>query len=145
MSAYALPSPFVDRLPSAPRKAHAQWVEVATLSQSPPWLASALRAVTDLGRLGNDWDGYGSPPLAHESLKSAREVLGHVGDLDVPWPEVAPVTGGVFFHWQLGAREVEVEVLPNGTVDYLLCEGLEGADETSRERRVLSRLHLSIG
>ena len=43
--------------------------------------------------------------------------------LPLPTPRVCPVTGGgIHFAWQVQDREVEIEILPDGSAEYLVVE-----------------------
>ena len=49
---------------------------------------------------------------------------------DLPLPQVVPVPGGgVQLEWRHGRREVEIEILPDGTMEFLRVEDGEPRDE----------------
>lgn len=69
----------------------------------------ALKALTD------DWDGYGSPAPAVDTLIDALNVLRRFMPGSVAVPAVAPTTvGGIQFEWHRGGWDIEVEVTPSG-------------------------------
>jgi len=100
----------------------AEWNRVTPRSAALSWLVTTLQALARLARLPNNWDGYGSPPIQPAALASAHRFIAAVEALPLPLPSVAPVTGGgIGFTWQLENRELEIEVLPDGTTQYLMA------------------------
>jgi hypothetical protein len=84
------------------------------------WVLPALQAVVQLAHLQPNWDGYGSPPLSLLAIRAARRLVKTLKRLPMPVPQVFPVTGGgVDFSWQSDSRELEVEILPDGSARYL--------------------------
>lgn len=87
---------------------------------APPW----PQALAELATLPDNWDGYGSPGLQAAAVKAAFQLLAAVEKEGLPAPHLCPVTGGgVGLAWQVGSRELEVEILPDGTMGYLTVEG----------------------
>lgn len=85
-----------------------------------PRLAGPLETLTNLARLQDNWDGYGSPPLRPVALKGAIHVLLASDIENPPAPYVGPVTGGgVQMEWRTPTRELELEILPDGSVEYV--------------------------
>ena len=123
---FAKAQPFY-RLNSEP-----QWGGVTPLAQATPWLRSSLRKVTELAQLPSGWDGYGSSPIQQPAIERVSEVLTALSYLDLPYPQLFPVPGGgIQIEMRQGNRELEIEILPDGSIEYLLAlsngEMLEGA------------------
>lgn len=61
----------------------------------------------------------------------------------IPSMRIDPVSGGgVQLEWGIGARSLEIEILPDGSVEYLVVEGkdmLEGAVNDQTMLRLLLR------
>ncbi len=81
----------------------------------------AFEAVLErMARLPTNWDGYGSPPLAKAALLAARRLLEVLESFSLPPPAIRPVSGGgLHFEWQTTERELEVEILPDGSAAFL--------------------------
>lgn len=87
-------------------------------------LQVSLLKVAALSRLQADWDSYGSPPIRSEALRSAVVILQIVDSLRPGTGHVTPVAGGgIQLSWRRGERELELEVLPDGSAIYLKAEG----------------------
>jgi len=85
---------------------------------------AALLDVAALRRLEANWDSYGAPTISAEALQSATLVLQLVDALQPGSGHIAPVSGGgVQISWRRGDRELELEVLPDGSALYLAAEG----------------------
>jgi len=78
-----------------------------------------------------NWDGYGSPPIEQAALRKAITLLEAIQRYDLPTPEICPVTGGgIGIDWQLHPRELEIEVLPDGSAEFLMVEGEKMGSKT---------------
>jgi len=98
------------------------------------WLANASRKLSELSRYPNDWDSYGSPAISITALTNAIHFLSSFV-FHTPAPVIVPVPGGgIQFEWQAGRRELELEIDPNGRIEYLKV--LE--DETTEEGEMAS-------
>ena len=53
-----------------------------------------------------NWDSYGSPPPTKAAIDTASRLLENLG---VPFPFVAPISGG--------GIQIEITILPDGTVE----------------------------
>jgi hypothetical protein len=108
----------------------------------PEWQTSALDALSRLARLGDNWDGYGSPPLRPAALATAHQLVRTLEQLPLPVPHVCPVSGGgINLTWQQATRELGIEILPDGSAQYLtvMTEPVTGQEETHEERLPLDR------
>lgn len=84
----------------------------ATEGEGPLWLLEAAVRLETLSRLGPNWDSYGAPPLRHEAVRTAFDLLLALSDSSTPVPQIVPtVLGGIQFEWHQGGIDLEVEVL----------------------------------
>lgn len=107
----------------------AAWNEVLPLTDLPSLLVDRLR---ELSLLGDDWDGYGSPRITEPAKQAAVKLLSVMWSYSgIPSMRLDPVSGGgLQFAWEIGTRGLEVEILPDGAVEYLVADGddmVEGA------------------
>lgn len=107
----------------------AAWNEVLPLTDLPSVLVDRLR---ELSLLSDDWDGYGSLPITEPAKQVAVKLLSVMWSYSgIPSMRLDPVSGGgLQFAWEIGTRGLEVEILPNGSVEYLVADGddmVEGA------------------
>lgn len=107
-----------------------QWSDVIFVSQLSQWQVQGIKKLVEIMALPQNWDSYGSPPPSQGAVSIAIELLMGI-DLDYFLsPRVVPVAGGgVQLEWSLGTREVELEVLDDGSVEYLRIEDGQPFDE----------------
>lgn len=88
------------------------------------WLRDCVQSLLRLVQSPHDWDGYGSPPVQQSALETAILLLAVVFDRSqISAPAIMPVSGGgVQLGWHIGHRELELEVLPDGSAEYLTVE-----------------------
>jgi hypothetical protein len=74
------------------------------------------------------------------SLRLVRKIAElDLGDL--PVPHVAPVPGGgIQLEWRVGDRELELEILPDGAIEFLRAERGEPVDEAALDSAQLHSL-----
>ena len=119
----------------------AQATEVTHVESA--WLSSAIRALLELRKLEDDWDGSGSPPITPSAVECARALLVALEIDDPPEPQIVPVPGGgLQIEWESAERELEIEILPSGAIEYLTVEkglveeenhlGVDGIDDARR-------------
>jgi len=116
------------------RSGNVQWNSVTPLEGVDLWLRSAQRKLTALTRLRADWDGYGSPPVQAGAIARVADLLAVLAKLDLPNPELFPVPGGgLQLEFRQGNRELEIEIRPDSSIEYLLVEN--GTDMREGEVR----------
>ena len=116
------------------RSGNVQWNSVTPLEGVDLWLRSAQKKLTALTRLRADWDGYGSPPVQTGAIARAADLLAVLAKLDLPNPELFPVPGGgLQLEFRQDNRELEIEILPDSSIEYLLVEN--GTDMREGEVR----------
>jgi hypothetical protein len=105
---------------------NAQLSEIVPFFDATPEFIDALRAISDLMQLDDNWDSYGSPRIQRAAVERAVQVLRAADKQDPPPPRIVPVSGGgLQIEWAAGARELEVEMLPDGSIEFLRVEGNE--------------------
>jgi len=109
--------PAFDHIDSG-RAIHASTSELvpASLSDTAPWLYSALSQLHDLQSNGREIPGVGDLRITELASTQNRTVLAviRVGET-LPAPTLYPVSGGaVGMKWNVGKREVDVTTFSNG-------------------------------
>ncbi len=110
---------------------------VTLLADAGPWLVDTLRAIARLTTLGDNWDGYGSPPIQSAALESARRLVSALEMEELPAPSLGPISGGgIGIVWRVDARELQIEILPDGSVEFLIAavDPETGEEKTQEER-----------
>lgn len=100
-----------------------QWSEVTSLWRSQPWVADATRAMAKLAALRSNWDRQESPPPLRSAFATLNRVVRELDAFDLPSPHISPVSGGgLGIEWHEGRRTLSIEILPEGTLEYLKAE-----------------------
>lgn len=103
-----------------------QWTGVISLvDQSSPatWLRAVAQKLDLIRSAGPNWDHEGGGPIEPRILNIASELLAPLASLGLPVPRIAPVLGGgIQFEWDVAGKELEVEILPDGTVEFLTAD-----------------------
>lgn len=83
-----------------------------------------LREIHSVASLPANWDSYQSPPPTPAAITSAVAQILRIDLSNLPAPHVAPVSGGgIQLIWQNGGRALDLEILPNGNLEYLTSAG----------------------
>jgi len=91
----------------------------------------AIKRLSRLASLPEDWDSYGSPPPSEEIIDISAQIF-QSGDYssDLPAAKIDPISGGgIQIAWNLEERELEIDVLPNKSIEYLKVERNEPVKE----------------
>src|SRR2546428_23001 len=97
-----------------------QWTQVTPYAEARDWFVDAIRYVGEIGKLQANWDTYGSPAVTRLAKEQAIRILLQLSRHALPEPQVGPVSGGgVQFEWNIGPRSLELEVLPDGRIEFL--------------------------
>ncbi len=97
-----------------------QTLEVVPGGNLGTWQTQAIKRLFQVAELPADWDSYGSPSPSKQAVSMAIWVIHAITLDDLPVPNVVPVPGGgIQVEWQCGARELELELLPDGTLEFL--------------------------
>ncbi len=101
--------------------------KVISLLNLSSWQLNTIRAIAKLARLQDNWDGYGSSKIQPKVLATAFRLVLEVQIEEPPTPHISPVPGGgIQLEWQTSTRELELEILPDGSIEFLTV--LEGND-----------------
>jgi hypothetical protein len=108
-----------------------QWSGVIPLEQLHMWQLQALRDINSIASLPTDWNSYGSRQITSDATgKAIGLIVGLTGYSEMPRPHVAPVSGGgIQLLWRNGEQELDIEVLPNGSTEYLISLGEDCIDD----------------
>lgn len=103
----------------------AQWTAVVTSTTGDlVWTRDVTAKLDAIAALPHNWDGDGGDPVPHRIVTAAGELLLPLARMQPPVPRIAPVLGGgLQFEWHIGDRELEIEIMPDGTIEYLTAEG----------------------
>lgn len=105
--------------------AQSQWSGFTVIVHSQ-WETQAVKGVLRIQKLPSNWDSYGSPAPTRKAVDASLMLLWQIirlGLEDLPVPHVVPVSGGgIQLEWQVGRRELELEVLPDGSAEFLKVE-----------------------
>jgi hypothetical protein len=88
----------------------------ASLSDTAPWLYSALSQLHHLQREGCAVPGVGDLRIAEPASIQIRSVLALIdANVTLPTPTLYPISGGgVGMKWDVGSREVEFTIFASG-------------------------------
>lgn len=101
------------------RRSTIQWCDVQGVGGFSRSKVESIKSLFELKNLPANWDGYGSPPLSTNALSTALSLF--LTDIeDLPAPRISPVSGGgVQLIWRIGGRELDLEALADGSIEYL--------------------------
>jgi len=100
-----------------------QWVYVFHVFNWSPWQVDAVKRILQFQLLRDNWDSYGGHPPSFDVILTAYSVVRNITLDDPPKPSIVPVPGGgIQFEWRKGRRELEIEVRPDGSIEYLKIE-----------------------
>lgn len=118
-----------------------QWEPVSLTYAMPTALQSMFDKLAELSELPENWDTYGSQRIQPAAKKTASNLLWRVYSLGMPVPHLVPVSGGgIQMEWQQNKRELELEILPNGEILFLVVDENEGMQEGRVPHRLLPTL-----
>ena len=112
-----------------------QWAQITPLLDLGVRARGVMSCVREIASLPAGWDGHGSPPLCEPAKAVAARLVSGTDLESLPTPHVSPVSGGgVQFEWRVGPRELEIEVLPDGSIEYLaVLDGTQMVEGTLDE------------
>lgn len=100
---------------------NSQWERVTALSDSQSWIRESFRKLNGLSKLAENWDGYGSRPIQPVAIRQAASLVEQLSKFSIPAPQIFPVPGGgLQFEWKSAKCGMELEILPNGTMEFLI-------------------------
>lgn len=88
-----------------------------------------------LERLPHGWDTYGSPPIQECAVMAAYRLLHVIRSEGYTSPTYVGAVpgGGLQFDWSSSGRELEIEILPDGSIECLRVSG-DDAEESALAR-----------
>jgi hypothetical protein len=108
----------------------AQWSKVIQARTLSRWQKQGIETLKSVLSLPENWDSYGSPPPTKNAEQTAMAIL---TEIDIEFfiaPCVVPVSrGGIQLEWELGTRRLELEILDDGSAEYLQIDGNEPKGE----------------
>jgi hypothetical protein len=108
---------------------NSQLSRVLLLYYAKSALLASLRRIAELKSMPDDWDSYGSPRVQQLAARRAVGVVCAAATEEVRPPQIVPVSGGgLQIEWTSANRELEIEILPDGSIEYLAVEA-ERTDE----------------
>lgn len=110
---------------------------------SSEWQETAIKCVLKVLNLPLNWDSYGSPPPTKKAMGSAIKLLQSIDLENFQVPNVVPVSGGgIQIEWTIEDRELELEFLPDGSIEFLKCENGEPFEEGKIESPFYAEINL---
>jgi len=92
----------------------------------------AMRALNEITKLSQNWDSYGSPPPTILVIDLAIDVLTKIDHPSLPAASVVPTSGGgVQLEWSIGSRRFQLEILVDGSAEYLKIDETGPVEEGS--------------
>lgn len=89
----------------------------------PTWQTALVEKISGYRSLPQNWNSYGSAPPSSLAIQEAIWFVTSMLDEKKPRPRVTPVSGGgIQFDWSFGERQIEIEFLHDGTIEYLLAD-----------------------
>lgn len=151
-----LATPRQDRVSAKNRSQHLiQWPGGSSLlitlpadAEEPKWLHPALKSLSKLGSLPNNWDSYGSQPISLHSVAGVLRLLSMLMTDSTPLPAFVPIrNGAIQIEWHTKGIDLEIQVSPTGLYQASFEDSRRGTewagDVTSNFsplREVLTRL-----
>jgi hypothetical protein len=89
---------------------------------SHAWLPDALSQTDDLRSLQDNWDSYSARAVDRQTIAHAKRLLGELArivGIEAPTVTASP-DGNASLCWDDGSRSVDLEVLPNGMIEYVI-------------------------
>ncbi len=114
----------------------------AALSDSAPWLYSALSQLHDLERTGRDVPGVGDLRLSDTASTTTRTLLSLIEVGTLPPPTLYPISGrGIGMRWNVGRREVEFTTFASGTTVVAKLENDQLVDDAELNENPVAELN----
>lgn len=122
-------------------------IEITTSVPPTAGLIEAIERLQELDGLPAGWDTYSGRPVAREAFRPAVELIIESLQRCRPPRITATSPGGLALIWEEGARELEVEVHPQGSLSLYFADEEtgeeiepEGAVSTSDVREMLKKI-----
>lgn len=109
-----------------PKGTGTQTVQVTRVMEQTMWSKVARERLKELAMLPENWNGYGSPKIHADSIEESFNLLSEFAKLGMGEPRIVPISGGgVQLEWRNSKSELEIEILPNRSVQFLLVDSFD--------------------
>jgi hypothetical protein len=116
----------------------------ASLSDTAPWLYSALSQLHDLQRAGRSVSEVGDLRIAEPASTQIRTILSLIKVKTLPTPTLYPISGGgVGMKWNVGNREVEFTTFASGNTVVAELEDAQLVDDCEFEENFQAQVDLN--
>lgn len=129
----------VSNLASSHDSVHSEWMTsfcTPPVVVAPPYLPTKIvltsegilgdQRLLELGKLGDDWDGYGGAAIASSIVASSREYFATLLAAALPAPDIQPNSNGtISFDWTAATGDAQLEI---GNTSLSLYIKQQGAD-----------------
>lgn len=106
-----------------PQNSSTQWSSVSSVFEENLWSRSARKKLEELSKLPENWNSYGSPAIDQKVIEVTANLLSDLAKLQMPEPEIFPVSGGgIQLEWENSNCGLELEILPNKSIEYLIID-----------------------
>ncbi len=121
----------VEFLPDEPYPyANVEWNVVVPVSDLSDLQLKVFKRLFGFRRLLHDWDSYGSSPPSETAINVATKIIKVIDSNRFSMPRINPVSGGgIQLEWDIDTREIEIEILEDGSMQFLRVEGGDPLDE----------------
>lgn len=100
-----------------------QWAGSISSFYLSEWQKEALKGIIRLQYLEENWDHEGSSPPSRIAIETGKLLILELPFDDLPTPFVTPTSvGGLQLEWTDDQREIEIEVLTDGSLEFLKAE-----------------------
>ncbi len=89
-------------------------MEAYTLTNNsvPEWWPTAIKKITALMNLQENWDSYGAKPINVNLVHAGVNLLQEISTNEVPEPSIVPTsTGSLQFEWHTAGIDFELELI----------------------------------
>jgi len=120
------------------------YVVFARRDQVADWSADCLTRIDRLRELKQNWNSYGANPVGPKSIAFAKQLVctfAKVTGIDLPRVAASP-DGHVAlsWEWQEYSRELDLEILPDGTLRYSYLDERQPSRDREGETRDPNRI-----
>ena len=106
-----------------PHGLNTQWSSVSSVFEEGLWSRSARKKLEELSNLPQNWNSYGSRPVQQGAIETVANLLSDLAKISMPEPQIFPVSGGgIQLEWKNSQCELEIEVLPDKSIEYLIVD-----------------------
>ena len=110
---------------------------LARRDQIADWSADCLDHIDRLRELKQNWDSYGANSVDLRSIEVAKQLvrkLAQVTGIDCPRISASPAGYvALSWEWQKHSRELDLEILPDGTLRYSFLDEDHPTNDTEGE------------